>query len=127
MQMNPPDWMSDSDRAAYSLLLEVWREFMGRGSVGEGFPGKDHILQSEGAADSEQLYSRADYRLYQAVDGCIDSLLPIQKQAIYAVNGQSHPHVFRSQRFTLAQIVDMAERELLPKLKANSCTWVEFK
>lgn len=124
MQMNPPDWMTDADRAAYSLLLEIWREFMGGGDHSLGFHSRDPILQSEGSLDSEQLYSRADYAMYQAVDGCIDSLMPLERAAIYATNGQAR--VIRPTRYTFAEVLDMAERHLLPKLKSNASTAIKF-
>lgn len=121
-----PDWMADTDRAAYRTLMEIWMEFMAGGDHSIGWKSRDALLASEGALDSEQLYSRADYQTYLAVDGCIDSLLPLERQAIYIAHRQSHFKVFRSPRFSFPEMLRMAEKSLLAKLKKNHCTAIKF-
>src|SRR5690606_5534320 len=114
MQMTKPDWMSESDRAAFKLLLEIWQEFMRGGDHSSGYRSKDSILQSEGERDFEQLCSRADYATYQAVDACIDSLAFPERCAIHRTNGQAS--VWRFPRLSIAGTLMVAELNLLAML-----------
>ena len=123
MQMKP-DYMAESDRAAFKLLLAIWQEFMRGGDHSTGFNTRDPIMQSDGAADFEQLCSRADYATFQAVDGCIDSLPPHERSAIYATNGQAK--VMRFPRLDPSKTLIEAELNLLAKLRRNICTAIKF-
>jgi len=119
-----PDYMTDFDRAAYDFLLSVWRDFMRTGDHSGDYDHKSPCLQSDGAKDSEQLYSQADFRLYQATDACIDSLVIHERVAINVANGQAR--VFRFPRLDPAKTLMEAEVHLLALLKKNSCTAVKF-
>jgi hypothetical protein len=123
MQMKP-DWMSESDRKAFKLLMEIWREFMAGGDHTGGYRSKDSILQSDGALDFEQQCSRADYATYQAVDACIESLEFHERCAIHRFNGQAS--VWRFPRLSIAGTLLVAELNLLSKLKRNHCTAIKF-
>jgi hypothetical protein len=124
MQMKQPDWMTESDRAAFTLLLEIWREFMAGGDHTGGYRSRDSTVQSEAAPDFEQLCDRADYVTYQAVDACIDGLALPERCAIYATNGQAR--VMRFPRLDPVKTLFEAEQNLLAKLKRNHCTAIKF-
>ncbi len=80
-------------------LLELWAEFMGRDDHKGGFSGKDAILQSEGAADSQQLYDRADKRIADTVAAIVESLDVFQQAALFKRYGLAT--VFRFQRLDM--------------------------
>ena len=120
-----PDWMTETDRKAFDLLLDLWRDYMCGGDHSLTFRSKDSILQSEGSKDSEQQYSSADYTMQLAVDACIDSLHPHEKDAIYVSNGQAK--VFRFERLDPIQTLFDAQQHLLAAFKRNSSTAIKFK
>jgi hypothetical protein len=80
-------------------LLELWAEFMGRDDHKGGFKGKDPILQSEGAAESEQLYDRSQKRIADTVAAIVDSLHVYQQAALFSRYGLAT--VFRFKRLGL--------------------------
>lgn len=124
MQMTKPDWMSESDRKAFVMLLDLWRAYMSDGDHSGRYRSKDGILQSEGAKDSEQLYSAADYILQLAVDACIDGLAPHERCRIYETNGQSK--AVRFPRLDPVRTLFEAEQNLLAAFKRNSGTRIKF-
>ncbi len=124
MQMTKPDWMSESDRKAYAMLLDLWRAYMSDGDHSGRFRSKDSILQSEGAKDSDQQYSAADYILQLAVDACIESLVWHERCAIHRTNGQSS--VWQFPRLDPVRTLFEAEQNLLAAFKRNSGTRIKF-
>lgn len=124
MTASNPDYMSESDRKAYNLVMEIWREFMRDGDHSTGYSKRDSLLQSDGAADFEQLCAHADFAVYQGADACIDSLTPDRKVAIYVANGQAR--AVRFPRLDPIRSLMEAELDLLARLKKNICTGVKF-
>jgi hypothetical protein len=124
MTASNPDYMTETDRKAFALVLEIWREFMRGGDHSQGYHHRDSIMQSDGALDFDQLCDQADYAIYQAADACIDSLEPSHKVAIYVTNGQAK--AVRFGRLDPVKTLMDAEIDLLARLKKNICTGVKF-
>lgn len=103
--MNP---FETTPRDEVQDLLELWAEFMERNDHKGGFNGKDAILQSEGAADSQQLYDRMDKKIADTVAAIVDSLHTHHQNALFRRYGLCL--VFRFERLIYEDTLAEATR-----------------
>ena len=121
---NAVDPMTPKERQTFETLLEIWRDFHCRDDHRTGFNGKDSILQSDGAKDTQQLYDGADYVVYLAVDACLSDLESFERQAIYVIKRVARK--WRELDMDFAAALRMGEASLLAKMKRNSETAIFF-
>jgi len=102
------------------FLLDLWVQFQRRPDTNLGFKRRDSILQSEAAADFEQLVDRSDELVADGVEACIASLKAQHSWAIKRRCGIAS--VWRFSQLDFEKTLKEAEQELEIKLRKNSVT-----
>lgn len=108
----------------FQVCLDLWVRWMRGDMSPAGFAGLDSVcgqsstnfMSSED--DSEIVYEKADRKLAESVNACVDSLMPSERLAIYIDRGLARAWPFlnldRAKQFALGM-------SLLRKLVAKRC------
>ena len=100
--------------------LAEWSRYQHRNDERGGYRYKDAILESDCAADFEQLVDRVDNDVAMAVDAMVNSLNTHHAWAIRIRCGIATAWQFA--QFQYDKTLVIAEDELIKKLKRNSAT-----
>lgn len=100
--------------------LSEWSRYQRRDDARGGYRCRDSILESDGAADFEQLVDRVDNDVAMAVDAMVNSLTTHHAWAIKLKCGIATVWRFAQLEYDKTRVA--AEDELTKKLKRNSVT-----
>lgn len=104
--------------------LAIWCEWHRRADAGISWRNRVPILSSEASLDTEQLYSRADTVVAEAVEAMVNSLTAQHEAAIRHRCG--HSRVWRFHQLDFTHVLPAAEAELEKKLRKNLATRAFF-
>ena len=108
------------EQSPLDVCLSIWVQWQRRADLGIGWRGKSAMLESDGSADSHQLYDNMDNNTAQAVDAMICSLPRHLDWVIRRRCGITTAWRFPSLVF--ADMLPLAEQELEKKLRKNIAT-----
>lgn len=115
--------LSDADRH-YADCIDLWVRWMRVQQTPRGYSGLDSVCGQAASNfmaaedDSDIVYEKADKRLAEAVNACVESLMPAERLAIYIEHGLARfwpwPRVSRMESLQLGEIT-------LRRLVAKRC------